>query len=517
MDIKGLVDKLHSLERKVLPLLNKYVNFDDLVKSSSLQEVEVMRALQWLENKEVVKINSKEVKTISLTEKAKVYKELPERTILNSLSDKETTLEELKNKTKLNDTEINATIGLLKKKASIDIQKDKTLKIRLNENGKKLVNKKTPEEELFIQIPNHNNYYKTDLTFDQLNDEQKTAFENLRSRGLVTLNIHKERIIMLTDLGKELIKQKIDLNVIESLTHEVIKNKEWKKKKFRAYDIKINVPSINRGKRHFVDQSIEYIKQIWLDLGFQEITGNIVETAFWDLDALFVPQDHTAREMQDTFFIGSKGTMAKGKLPEELANKIKKVHENGYNTGSKGWGYKWKPEIAKQLLLRTHTTVLSAKTLSKLKKQDLPDKFFAVGKVYRNEALDWKHLFEFYQVEGIVVDPNANLRNLLGYLKEFFRKMGYTDVKIKPSFFGYTEPSAEIFAYNPVKRQWVEVGGSGIFRPEVTKPLLGFECPVLAWGLGMERIITSYYGINDLREIYKNDLKYLREVKEFSM
>ena len=95
--------------------------------------------------------------------------------------------------------------------------------------------------------------------------------------------------------------------------------------------------------------------------------------------------------------------------------------------------------------------------------------------------------------------------------------MGYTDVKIKPSFFGYTEPSAEIFAYNPVKRQWVEVGGSGIFRPEVTKPLLGFECPVLAWGLGMERIITSYYGINDLREIYKNDLKYLREVKEFSM
>jgi len=180
MDIKGLVDKLHSLERKVLPLLNKYVNFDDLVKNSSLQEVEVMRALQWLENKEVVKINSKEVKTISLTEKAKVYKELPERTILNSLSDKETTLEELKNKTKLNDTEINATIGLLKKKASIDIQKDKTLKIRLNENGKKLVNKKTPEEELFIQIPNHNNYYKTErITNPPLNQSKKIRIDSI--------------------------------------------------------------------------------------------------------------------------------------------------------------------------------------------------------------------------------------------------------------------------------------------------------------------------------------------------
>ncbi len=509
MEIKGLVNTLHSLERKLIPFLDKYSNFNEIVKNSGMQEIEVMRSLQWLENKQVLKIETKETKLILLTDKAKVYKELPERIIINNLSEKDTTLEKIKEKTKLSDIEVNATIGLLKKKAAIEITKDQTLKIRLNEEGKKLQSKKTIEEELF------NKLLKNNLELDSIKDLEKLAFENLRSRGLLTINLSKERSIKLTDLGKQLVKEKIDTNIIESLTPAIIRNKEWKKRNFRGYDIKINVPSINRGKRHFVDQSIEYIKRIWLDLGFKEMTGNHVDTAFWDLDALFVPQDHPARDMQDTFFVGHNRVISKGKLPEELSKKIKEVHENGWTTGSKGWGGKWKPEIAKELLLRTHTTVLSARTLSKLKKEDIPAKFFAVGKVYRNEALDWKHLFEFYQVDGIVIDPDANLRNLKGYLKEFFRKMGYTDVKIKPSFFGYTGISAEIFAYNPIKRQWVEVGGSGIFRPEVTKPLLGFECPVLAWGIGMERIATSYYNISDLRQIYGNDLKMLREVKEF--
>src|SRR3989344_5751230 len=219
--------------------------------------------------------------------------------------------------------------------------------------------------------------------------------------------------------------------------------------------------------------------------------------------------------MQDTFYLmGEKNNVKIGKIPRDLSKIVKTVHENGWTTGSMGWGGKWKEDIASEILLRTHTTVLSALTLNKLKKEDLPAKFFTVGKAYRNEALDWKHLFEFYQVEGIVIDPDANLRNLLGYLREFFKKMGYTDVKIKPSFFGYTEPSAEIYAYNPIKREWVEVGGSGIFRAEVTKPLLGFECPVLAWGIGLERVITGYHKIKDLREIYANDLKQLREAKE---
>jgi phenylalanyl-tRNA synthetase alpha chain len=335
-----------------------------------------------------------------------------------------------------------------------------------------------------------------------------------KRRDIVKIVEIKERFVKLTDLGKEIIKQDFSQDLVEALTPEMIANGSWKGKKFRAYDVKSKVPKLNRGKRHFVDQSINYIKKIWLEMGFKEMEGNIVQTSFWDLDVLFVPQDHPAREMQDTFFVGKNKVVNKGKLPK-ISAIVKKVHEDGFNTNSKGWGGVWHEEIAKQVMLRTHTTVLSAQTLFSLKKEDLPAKFFSVNKVYRNEALDWKHLFEFYQVEGIVVDPNANFKHLIGYLKEFYKKMGYEKIRIRPGHFPYTEPSIEVEVFHPVKKEWVELGGAGIFRPEVTKTLLGVEVPVLAWGQGMERIITEYYKINDLRQLYNNDLKLLREAREW--
>jgi phenylalanyl-tRNA synthetase alpha chain len=214
--------------------------------------------------------------------------------------------------------------------------------------------------------------------------------------------------------------------------------------------------------------------------------------------------------MQDTFYIKNPRY---GKLPKKLVVRVKATHENGWTTGSKGWQYKWSEKEAKKLLMITHDTYLSARTLASLKKDDLPWKSFQIMKVFRNEALSWKSLFEFIQIGGIVVDQNANFKHLKGYLKEFFKKMGFPDVRIRPAYFPYTSPSAEIDVFHPIKKQWVELGGSGIFRPEVVKPLLGFECPVLAWGLGMERTIMEYYKIKDVRDVYKNDLKQLREIK----
>jgi len=215
--------------------------------------------------------------------------------------------------------------------------------------------------------------------------------------------------------------------------------------------------------------------------------------------------------VQDTFYLESP---KEGKLPE-IFGKIKAVHENGGDTNSKGWKYKYSEQEAKKLLLRTHTTVLSAQAISKLKGDNLPQKFFSVGKVFRNETLDASHLFEFYQVEGIVVDEDANFGYLLGYLKEFFGKMGYSDVRIRPHHFPYTEPSAEVDVYHPIFKKWIELGGCGIFRAEVTKSLLGREVPVLAWGLGLARTEAEYFNISDLRDIYKNDIKQLREMKVF--
>jgi len=241
------------------------------------------------------------------------------------------------------------------------------------------------------------------------------------------------------------------------------------------------------------------------------MTGSIVQTSFWNFDTLFTAQYHPVREMQDTFFIKEPSL---GRLPDKhLLAAVRDAHEHGGNTGSTGWQYAWKEDEAKKNVLRTHTTPLSVQAISRLKTSDLPAKFFSVGDVFRNETVDWSHLFEFAQSEGIVVDEDANLRNLLGYLKEFFKKMGYDKIRARPAYFPYTEPSVEIDVFHPVHKKWVELGGSGIFRPEVTVPLLGRDVPVLAWGLGLGRILTNYYGITDIRDLYKNDLKQLREMK----
>jgi phenylalanyl-tRNA synthetase alpha subunit len=321
----------------------------------------------------------------------------------------------------------------------------------------------------------------------------------------------KQKTIELTPLGKEVANHKIDTELVERITSSMLKNGSWKDKTFRRYDVGLQVPKSYPGRRHFVNQAIEYVKKIWVELGFQEMQGPLVQVGFWNFDALFTAQDHPVRDMQDTYYIKSPN---KGKLVKpRIVQQVKKTHEDGWTTGSKGWRYRWDAEEAKRNVLRTHTTCLSARYISNLKKSDLPAKFFAVGKNFRNETLDWSHLFELIQVEGIVVDPDANLRNLVGYLKEFFLKMGYPKVRVRPGYFPYTEPSAEVDVFHPVHKKWVELGGSGIFRPEMTKPLFGTEVPVLAWGLGFDRTIMEYYGLTDIRDMYKNDIKQLREMK----
>ncbi|MBI2208676.1 phenylalanine--tRNA ligase subunit alpha [Candidatus Woesearchaeota archaeon] len=513
MEIEKTIATLHPLERKVLPALKETNSFDKIAEKTKLQKVEVMRALQWLQNKKLVRMSKNLQEEINLGENGLKYKEkgLPEKSFLQFVMKHEPcSLEELQKGTGLSREEFSISLGILKSKQLIDIAKEKTIIIKLSnkarEEGKKtsLLNKLF-EVENFLNKP-------FPIYTSQLKDEEKKVLEELKKRKeIVKINIVKIITAQPTEIGNKIIMHGIqEKDILDRLTVDVLKSGSWKNKKIRSYDVSINVPNIFGGKRHFVNHAVDYIKKIWMDLGFKEMNGNFVQTSFWDLDALFVPQDHPARDMQDTFYIKEP---AYGKLPQELMRRVKATHENGWTTGSKGWQYEWSERIAKDNLLRTHTTVLSAQTIAKLKKEGLPAKFFSVGKVFRNETLSWKSLFEFIQVEGIVVDPNANFKHLKGYLKEFFAKMGFPDVRIRPGHFPYTEPSCECDVWHSKKNQWVEVGGAGIFRPEVVKPLLGFECPVLAWGLGMERTIMEYYNITDVRDIYKNDLKQLREAK----
>lgn len=495
--INIIVEKLSPMEIKVIPFLN--LGVDEIIKKSGLDETSTIRALRFLENKGVLNFKNQQKTIIDLGTNGIYYKKhnLPERNMLILLENKNhISLDEAKKLSKLSDNEFRVSLGVLKDKVLITLNNGK---ISLNAPKEELT-KKTPEEKFLEILP---------IESEKLLPEQKFAFENLKKRKNIIEIINKNNYsIELTEIGKEMAGKEIKTEMIEAVTPEIISS-DKKNIKFRRYDINIQVPKIYGGKRHFVNQSIDYARKIWTDLGFKEMEGPIVDSSFWVFDALFTPQDHPAREMQDTFFVEGESN-----LPDKkIVNRVREAHEKGISE-SKGWNYIWKEEDARKIVLRTHTTSLSARTLSKLKEEDLPAKYFSIGKVFRNETLDWKHAFEFYQTEGIVVDENATFAHLLGYLQEFYKKMGFEKIKFVPSFFAYTEPSVEVQVWHPEKKEWLELGGAGIFRPEVTAPLFGKAIPVLAWGQGFDRIIMDYYKTKDLREMYSNDIKQLRE-KEF--
>ena len=503
-----IIESLSINERLILPFI-KEKSIETIIQNSGLEEVAVLRALEYLSNKKIIILKTNSKKLVNLGVNGVLYKQkgLPERRLVSLMADKKSqTLEEAKKHAGLSDNEFQAALGALKKKALVSLENGKII---FSGTKDEIANKSL--EEQFLEI--------LPCEYDKLTPEQKYGLEALKNRkNIIEINIKNEVEFEITEFGKEILKdaskEKLDTkNLIESLTPEIITNASWKGKKFRRYDIKSPVPKISGGKRHFVNQATDNARKIWTDLGFKEMSSTMTQTGFWNFDALFTAQDHPVREIQDTFYIKD----IKGKLPDKkLVSSVKEAHEKGVG-GAKGWGGEWKEPEAQRVVLRTHTTSISANTLGMLGKlKDMKDKkgkFFAIGKCFRNETIDWSHGFEFNQTEGIVVDKDANFRNLLGYLKEFYKKMGLADIKFVPSYFPYTEPSVEIYAYNNMKKVWIEVGGAGIFRPEVTIPLLGEYVPILAWGPGFDRTLTEYYGIKDLRELYENDLTKLREMK----
>ncbi len=337
--------------------------------------------------------------------------------------------------------------------------------------------------------------------------DEKQILEALRKRrDLVTIDTVKVRTVHLTDVGKQLVKEKIDVNLIEALTQNMLKDGTWKKKEFRSYDVKINVPKVFTGRRQPYMEFLNQIKFKLVQLGFKEMTGPLIETEFYNFDVLFQPQDHPARTWTDTYHL--KKPMF-GDLPDRLiVNRVKNAHEEGGRTGSKGWGYKWDPEVAMHLMPRAHGTALSARQM--VKGIQIPSKYFAIARVYRPDVLDATHLIEFNQMEGFVADEKINFRTLLGILKQFAVEVaGAEEVKFFPDYYPFTEPSVQMSAKHPTLG-WVELGGAGIFRPEVTQPL-NIDVPVMAWGLGIDRLAMFKLGIKDIRYLFSQDLKWLRE------
>ncbi len=471
---------------------------DELAAALKTDQSAIVRASLTLKKYELAEVSESETYIAKLTKEGETALKngLPEKQLIREIIKigPEAKLELIKFGSK------NIAIGYAKRKGYISMNKTgRGIIIAITPKGHDSLKTPTPEELLLKRAVTTRKVTRKEL-------------ELLKSRKLINYTSKTIRTIKSTPKGAELASHIKIKKQVSRLTPDLIKTGRWNSVALRKYNTTAPVSPVYPGKRHFVNQATDYVRKIWLEMGFKEMTGPIIQTSFWNFDALFVPQDHPARDIQDTFFMDLKSENPR--KDKKLVEKVKKAHEEGV-CNSSGWQYKWSHETARKVVLRTHTTVLSAQTLAQLKKDELPAKYFAIGRCFRNEALDWKHLFEFNQVEGIVVDKNANFRHLLGYLKEFFKKLGFERARFRPAYFPYTEMSVEIEVYYPKRDAWIELGGAGIFRPEVVEPLLGEPIPVLAWGPGFDRIIMDYYKIKDIRDLYKNDIKQLREMKQW--
>jgi phenylalanyl-tRNA synthetase alpha chain len=336
------------------------------------------------------------------------------------------------------------------------------------------------------------------------------ALKLLKGRGSwCELREKVHRHLHLEEGGRELLESGLEVLVeVNQLTPELIATGKWREVKLRPYDVQLATDPIHPGKRHPFRRILDETRRVYLEMGFQEIVSPLVESAFWTFDALFQPQDHPAREMQDTFYMGEPAEVP---LPDDrdLIDRVRRVHEDGGDTGSVGWQYRWDEATARKAILRTHTTATTVRALTA--DAITPRRVFSIGHVFRRESVDYKHLPVFYQVDGIVIDPDASFANLLGTLAAFYRKMGFEQFQFRPGFFPYTEPSVEVFIWYEKRKDWVEMGGAGVFRPEVTEPL-GCSSPVLAWGLGLERIAMLRYDLSDIRDLYLPDTEWLKGV-----
>ncbi len=293
---------------------------------------------------------------------------------------------------------------------------------------------------------------------------------------------------------------------IDKLTPELVKTGIWKQTKLKPYNVEFVGRKIYPGKRQPYNQFLYQTRRKLVELGFKEMKGNFIELEFWNFDALYQAQSHPSRDWTETYSLKEPKY---GNLPDlKLVERVKDAHENGWKTGSTGWGYKWDPKKAAQLMPRAHSTCLSARTLAG--KPEIPGKYFSMARVFRPDVLDATHLIEFNQIEGIVIGEDLNLRNVLGILQMFAKEIaGVTQIKFLPDYYPFTEPSVQMSAKHP-ELGWVEFAGAGIFREELTKPL-GIDVPVLAWGIGLDRLAMFKLGIKDIRQLFSTDLKWLRE------
>jgi phenylalanyl-tRNA synthetase alpha chain len=497
---------LREPEYKILAKLKSLKNFgaisvEQLVTSTGLSDSAVMRAVLTLQENRMVQTTERKQIVAKLAEEGRTYakSELPERRLITALQELggKAPLAEIVRKSGLKGHLVPIALGWIQRKkwATLD-SKTRTLQMQ----------SKPAEgaDERLVKLLGE----KKETMVEGLSPEFQDAFQLLKGRKLLNVEEKTRREIEITETGSTAAKKGLKAtSEVTQLTQELIVTGKWRKVNLQKYNIEAAVAKTWPGKKHPYLRFLDEVKERLINLGFKEMTGTNVETSFFNFDALYTPQDHPAREIMDIYFVKSPKHGKIGAEKQVLLN-VKQTHENGWKTGSKGWQYKYSVQEAKRLILRGHGTCLSARTLLS-KNLEIPGRYFSIARCYRPEVLDQTHLTEFNQVEGIVVDENLNLRDLLGILMTFATEIaGANRVKMKPDYYPFTEPSVELSAYKE-GYGWIEFGGSGIFRPEVTLPL-GIKAPVIAWGLGIDRLFMMKAKINDIRCLFSKDLHWLR-------
>jgi phenylalanyl-tRNA synthetase alpha chain len=466
---------LTANEKRLLVALGKRkrAGVSDLARDLGTSEEAVLQHARICSERGLVGLGKDVRKSYTLTDEGKEYQArgLPERQLFESFGESIPMKELQKNPS------AKLGIGWMRKKGWVTIRDGMVTKAGTPPHG---------PDEIALRSP----------------ESGGAGVRPLIERGLLTEHEEVAYELALTKAGHEAISA--GLGTAEetgTLTKEQITSGSWRNLRLRRYSLETLPKKVVPGKLHPYQRLMDEMRDILLDMGFTELSGGLVQSAFWNFDALFQPQDHPAREMQDTFYLDEREP-----LPPHYG-RVKAAHLNGGGTGSTGWGGTWSEAKAEQCVLRTHTTLLSIQHLAANPKP--PVKAFCIGRVYRREAIDPTHLPEFEQLEGIVMDEDVNFTHLLGYLSEFYHRMGFSGVRFRPGYFPYTEPSVEPEVWVE-GLGWVELGGAGIFREEVTRPW-GIEHPVLAWGLGISRVAMLTLGLKDLRQLYRSDLAWLRE------
>lgn len=471
----------------------------DLIESGRFDlEVEIMGAASWLSSKGLAHIKERSFKFFELADQKVVSEGLPERRALAFISMNGGKMDMDLLSKKMPNGEDKIAVGWLKRKGLANIEAEGESKfLVLTVTGKSALKYNMPDE-LFLE-----NLSKGPI---EEKDADAKIVKDLKGRqGMIQERIINLREISLTSEGYDAARSGLELKKqVTDVTDRLIQSGEWQNVDFRKYDVQTFAPSMTPAKKHPLSRLGSEVRRLFTDMGFTEMSSEYVQPAFWNLDVLYTPQDHPARDLQDTFYLDNPKS-----IPiedEELVRKVKGEHEHGGSTGSTGWGGEWSREKAEMALLRTHSTVSSIRYIAE--HPNAPQKAFSISRIFRNESIDATHLPEFTQIEGILIDENADFNMLISIIKEFYSRMGFDQIRIRPAYFPYTEPSLELEVF--FNGRWMELGGAGIFRPEVVEPF-GVKCPVLAWGFGFERLAMLKWDIKDIRELYISDLDNLKK------